>query len=402
MKKIASLWIVVFCIFSFYSVYAEQPDDAAILSAEEEEAAKMLVPPQSAIVMEKESGRILYEINPRQKLPMASTTKIMTAIVALEKGNPADNVTISAAAEGVEGSSMYIRQGEIMSLEELLYGLMLCSGNDAAVAIAEHVGGNIEQFVQMMNQKAQEIGALDTHFDNPNGLPSDSHYSTAYDMALITAYGLKNATFAKIVSTREMTISGYGKQYVRQLVNHNKLLKMYPDCIGVKTGFTKEAGRCLVSAAKRDGMTLICVTLNAPNDWDNHMSFYDECFQKFHLQAIEIPKDQNTTFSIKGGAVRESTAVLSHQTAFPLTEGETIDTKVEFQKDIQAPVMAGTVVGKLKILVNGSETGGMELIANEEIPVGNFAFENISKTLLAEIEDVYQFWLSLFGNKFVK
>ena len=257
MKKIVSLWIVVFCIFSFYSVYAEQPDDAAILSAEEEEAAKMLVPPQSAIVMEKESGRILYEINPRQKLPMASTTKIMTAIVALEKGNPADNVTISATAEGVEGSSMYIRQGEIMSLEELLYGLMLCSGNDAAVAIAEHVGGNIEQFVQMMNQKAQEIGALDTHFDNPNGLPSDSHYSTAYDMALITAYGLKNATFAKIVSTREMTISGYGKQYVRQLVNHNKLLRMYPDCIGVKTGFTKEAGRCLVSAAKRDGMTLI-------------------------------------------------------------------------------------------------------------------------------------------------
>lgn len=399
MKKISSLWILVFCLLSFRLVFAESPAPTATSDIE---AAQALIPPQSAIVMEASSGRILSESNAYQKLPMASTTKIMTAIVALEKGNPADNVTVSATAEGVEGSSMYIRQGEILSLEELLYGLMLSSGNDAAVAIAEHVGGTIDNFVNMMNQKAQEIGAVDTHFDNPNGLPSDNHYSTAHDMALITAYGLKNSTFAKIVATEEITISGYGKQYVRQLVNHNKLLKMYPDCIGVKTGYTEKAGRCLVSAARRNDMTLICVTLNAPNDWNNHMTYYDECFQKYHLQSLDISDKNDLNFSIQGGTVPESAAVLSHQSAFPVAEGEELKTEVAFQNELEAPVMPGDVVGKLKVYIDGKESGAVDLIANEEIPVGNFSFDDLSKTLLAEIEDVYRFWLSLFGNAFVK
>lgn len=198
-------------------------------------------PRSRPIVLEKDSGRVLYQKNAEKQMPMASTTKIMTAIVALEQGDPAAQVQISPAAAGVEGSSMYLETGEKLTLEELLYGLMLSSGNDAAVAIAEHFGGT-EAFVGLMNQKAQEIGANNTHFANPNGLPDDTHYSTSHDMATITAYGLKNPKFAEIVATKSYQIAGEGKAYTRTLTNHNKLLNICEGCIGVKTGFTKAAG----------------------------------------------------------------------------------------------------------------------------------------------------------------
>lgn len=399
MKKIVSVCIAVLCLCAFLSVYAQHSDDNLNTA---EPAAESLIPPQSMIVMEKSTARVLCESNSRQKLPMASTTKIMTAIVALEEGNTADNVTVSAAADGVEGSSMYLRQGEIMSLEDLLYGLMLSSGNDAAVAIAEHVGGNVENFVGMMNQKAKEIGADDTHFDNPNGLPSEKHYSTAYDMALIAAYGLENETFAKIVATKEITISGYGKQFERSLVNHNKLLKLYPECIGVKTGYTKEAGRCLVSAAKRDNMTLICVTLNAPNDWNDHINCYNECFRKFSMRQVELPDEESLKFSVKDGTLRECPAELQIPCYFPLESGENPQTEVVLDKRVCAPVMKGDIVGTLKVTADGRECGSIKLVAPQEIPIRNFEFVHISETLISKIEDIYQFWLSMFENKFVK
>ncbi|MBQ3573353.1 MAG: D-alanyl-D-alanine carboxypeptidase, partial [Clostridia bacterium] len=200
--------------------------------------AEPSVSAHSAILIEKNSGRVLYAKNPDERLPMASTTKIMTSICAIESGNVSLDQTleISASAAGVEGSSMYLESGEKMTLRELLYGLMLSSGNDAAVAIAECISGDKEKFAELMNKKAEEIGAANTHFTNPNGLPDENHYSTAHDMAKLTAYAMQNQSFAEIVSTKSFKIAGEGKAYPRVLSNHNKLLSMYEGCIGVKTG----------------------------------------------------------------------------------------------------------------------------------------------------------------------
>lgn len=220
-----------------------------------------------AVAIDAQTGRILYEKNAHGRHSMASTTKIMTAIVALEHGNLDDVVTVSPAAAATEGSSMYLSPGEKITLGNLLYGLMLPSGNDAAMAIGEHVGGDIPGFAAMMNETAQKIGAVNTQFQNPSGLDAEGHYSTAYDMAIITRYAMKNPAFAEIVQTKKKMVPWEGKQWDRTLENHNKLLSMYEGCIGVKTGYTKKTGRCLVSAAQRGGMTVICVTLADPNDW---------------------------------------------------------------------------------------------------------------------------------------
>ena len=286
--------------------------------------AKAGVSAQSAIVIEQSTGRVLYSKNSDAHLPMASTTKIMTAICAIENGNLEDEVPISAQAAVTEGSSMYLQEGEKMKLKELLYGLMLSSGNDAAVAIAEYFGGN-DKFVELMNKKTKEVGALDTNFANPNGLPDDSHYSTAHDMARITAYGLKNPEFAQIVSSKTYKVQGEGKAYPRQLTNHNKLLNMCKGCIGVKTGFTKAAGRCLVSACERDGMTLICVTLNAPNDWSDHCNLYDDLFSQYKMKKIIESGQRIKEIKMENSETGKILAVADKDIYYPLTDGEKTD-----------------------------------------------------------------------------
>lgn len=315
---------------------------------------------QSAIVIEKDSGRILYQKNAEKQLPMASTTKIMTAIIALEQGNPTEKIRISPAAAAVEGSSMYLKEGEEFTLEELLYGLMLSSGNDAAVAIAEHLGG-MNGFVEQMNQKASVLGAVNTHFANPNGLPDDTHYSTARDMAVITAYCLNNPKFAEIAATKARQISGEGKAHPRSLTNHNKLLQLCPGCIGVKTGFTKAAGRCLVSAAQRNGMTLICVTLNAPNDWNDHCSLYDAMFQTYRLQSvlqagkllgeIEISNSETTALPIS----------CPENFSYPLKENEHCVTALSLAPPLDAPVSSGTEVGTITVRLGQEDIASLPL-----------------------------------------
>lgn len=257
-------------------------------------SAEPSVSAQAAVMTEVSSGKILYSKNADKVLPMASTTKIMTALVAVEAaGDRLDEVVeISDSAAGVEGSSMYLEKGEKMTLRELLYGLMLSSGNDAAVAIAENIGGSVEGFVDMMNQKAAEMGLTSTHFVNPNGLPDESHYSSANDMAKMTCHAMKNPDFAEIVGTKSYNISGEGKSYPRTLSNHNKLLRMYEGCIGVKTGFTKAAGRCLVSCAERDGLMLVCVTLNAPDDWNDHTLMFNYGFENFTAEDFMPPEPE--------------------------------------------------------------------------------------------------------------
>ena len=252
-KRIFQIALILCVLFSVFTLQAKAVSTSAA----------------SAILMDAGSGEVLYEHNADAQKLIASTTKIMTALVALREGALSDTVTVSREAAYTEGSSMYLREGEELSLETLLYGLMLCSGNDAAVAVAQHVGGSVEGFVERMNDTAQELGLRSTSFANPNGLDHEQHYSTARDMALLAASAMKDPTFRRIVSTKSVVIEG------RTMTNHNKLLSMEEGCIGLKTGYTRAAGRTLVSCVERNGRRLIAVTLQDGNDWADHQALFD-------------------------------------------------------------------------------------------------------------------------------
>lgn len=253
-----------------------------------EASAQVSTSAQGAILIEQESGRVLYEKNAHTQMRIASITKIMTAILAIESGKLDEKVVVSSNAFGTEGSSLYLQQGEKVVLEDLVYGLMLRSGNDAAVAIAEHVGGSLESFVYMMNEKAKELGMSKTVFSNPHGLDDhEEHYSTAYDMALLTRYAMKNETYREISGTKTYRSAQEGEDWDRIWHNKNKLLtQLYKYSTGGKTGYTKRAKRTLVSTATKDDFHLIAVTLNAPSDWNDHMGMFNWGFDTFELHSI--------------------------------------------------------------------------------------------------------------------
>lgn len=243
---------------------------------------------QSAILMEQESGRVLYEKDAYQPLRIASITKIMTTIIAIEYGRIDETVVVSSNAFKTEGSSLYLRLGEKIKLEDLIYGLMLRSGNDAAVAIAEHVGGSLDGFIYLMNKKAKEIGMSNTIFANPHGLDDhEEHYSTAYDMALLTRYAMKNEQFKKISATKSYRAPQGDEDWDRIWQNKNRLLtQLYKYSTGGKTGYTKRAKRTLVSTATKDDIKLIAVTLNAPSDWQDHMNMFNWGFETFEVVPV--------------------------------------------------------------------------------------------------------------------
>ena len=259
MKKVAALLI--------FSLLITQNAIAVDLSA------------RAAALIDGKSGKVLFEKNKDERLPMASTTKIMTGLLACESKKMKKVVTVSPVASGTEGSSLWLEPGEKQTLENLTYGLMLRSGNDAAVAIAEYLGGSTEAFALMMNERAKKIGVQNTGFQNPNGLDAEGHFTTAYDLALISREAMKNKKFRKIVSTKSKTIPWESSEWDRSLTNHNKMLWRYEGCNGIKTGFTKKSGRCLVTSAKRGKTELICVTLNAPDDWNDHTKMLDYGFE---------------------------------------------------------------------------------------------------------------------------
>ncbi|MGG1687537.1 D-alanyl-D-alanine carboxypeptidase family protein [Pseudalkalibacillus sp. NRS-1564] len=244
---------------------------------------------RSAILIEQETGRVLYEKDAYTQRRIASITKIMTAIIAIESGKMNETVKISGNAAGTEGSSLYLKEGEKITLENLVYGLMLRSGNDAAVAIAEEVGGSLEGFVTLMNQKAEEIGMSHTIFMNPHGLDDhENHLSTAYDMAILTQYAMDNDTYRIISSTKVHKAPNATEDWDYVWRNKNKLLtSLYSDSTGGKTGYTKRAKRTLVSTAERDGMILIAVTLNAPDDWNDHISMFNWGYSNYELTLLE-------------------------------------------------------------------------------------------------------------------
>ncbi|MBE6652096.1 MAG: D-alanyl-D-alanine carboxypeptidase [Ruminococcaceae bacterium] len=252
-------------------------------------AALTGVSAKGAVLLEAETGTVIFGHQQNLRLPMASTTKIMTALVALEQLPSDTPVTITADAVGIEGSSIYLTEGETLTMEQLLYALLLESANDAAVAIAIAVAGGVDEFAELMNRRARDLDLTQTHFTNPHGLDNEEHYTTALELAKITQAALANPTFRRICSTRRHTIPLNGSEGTRVLVNHNKLLAAYPGCIGVKTGFTKKTGRCLVSAAERDGVTLIAVTLNAPDDWRDHAAMLDYGFGIY--ESVQLCKE---------------------------------------------------------------------------------------------------------------
>ena len=324
--------------------------------------APVQVSAKAAILVEAQSGHVIYEKNPDLPLPMASTTKIMTALVALEQA-PLDTViAIAPEAVGVEGSSVYLVEGEKLTLEELLYALLLASANDAAVAIAVAVGGSVEGFAELMNRKAAELGLRNTHFVNPHGLDAEGHHTTARELAAVARAALENSTFREICSTKRRAIPGGGNERGRWLVNHNKLLTAYPDCIGVKTGYTKKTGRCLVSAAERDGVTLVAVTLGAPDDWRDHTAMLDHGFARYGSVNLCHPGFFSSPLPVVSGnreyVMVESTADLT--LTLPRGHGS-IRCVVELPRFVFAPVQAGQEVGRLVFWEEASDGSLREL-----------------------------------------
>ncbi|WP_058307538.1 D-alanyl-D-alanine carboxypeptidase family protein [Gracilibacillus massiliensis] len=279
--------------------------------------ASVQVSAESAILMDQETGRVLFEKDANSPTLIASITKIMTAIIAIESGKLKDKVKISDKATLTEGSSIYLNQDDVITLEELVYGLMLRSGNDAAVAISEHIGGSEEGFAYLMNDKARWVGMTNSHFDNPHGLDSDSHYSSAYDMALLTKYAMDHPVFREISST-----SSYkAKSRDYPWINKNKLLThLYKYSNGGKTGYTRAAGRTLVSTAEKNGQTLIVVTLNAANDWQDHIQLFEWGFEEFPLHKIQEPATFTLPAPNQDAEVIE--ASIKEEVYYPLTKEE--------------------------------------------------------------------------------
>ena len=329
----------------------------------------------AAILMDMDSGRVLYERNAGTRMLIASTTKIMTALVAIRDGSLGDTVKVSREAAYTEGSSMYLKEGEKLTLETLLYGLLLCSGNDAAVAVAEHVGGSVEGFVERMNDTALELGMEDTSFANPNGLDDEAHYSTARDMALLARAAMENETLVRIASTRTVTIGG------RTMTNHNKLLSCVDGCLGLKTGYTRAAGRTLVSCAERRGQRLIAVTLQDGNDWADHQSLFDYGFAAYPAKRMA---QLGHELAEKDGVP----LVAADSFAWPLAQGEALETSLELDRELTAPLRMGTRVGEAVFSLNGKEVGRVGLLIGRDIspPPDKEAAGSGTSTLKPELE----------------
>ncbi len=319
---------------------------------------------QSAVLMEAESGDIVYQKQANTRLPMASTTKLMTALVALELASPTHIVKVAPEAVGVEGSSIYLTEGETLTLEQLLYALLLESANDAAAAIAIDLCGSIEAFAKEMNRKASSLGLTDTHFTNPHGLDDEEHYTTARELALIARSALENELLSTICATRKTTIPHAGTDSMRLLVNHNKLLRFYDGCIGMKTGFTKKSGRTLVSAAKRDGVTLIAVTLNAPDDWNDHSEMLDYGFSQYRSQTLCEAGDLVYSLPIVGG--KEHYVILGNSQSVTLTlpalAGD-VEQALECRRFEYAGVTEGMLLGHAVFYCDTNADGTQECIA---------------------------------------
>ena len=328
--------------------------------------AETSISAKAAALYEPETKTFIYEKNGDERLPMASTTKIMTALVAIERENLDKQIAVDERAVGVEGSSAYLRANEIFTLKELLYALMLQSANDAAEAIAYAIAGSIDAFADLMNQKAISLGLSNTNFTNPHGLDDDDHYTTAKDLAVISACALTYPEFSEIVSSKTKKVEKNG--ITRLFVNHNKLLTRYNGCVGVKTGFTKKSGRSLVSAAERDGVTLICVTIDAPNDWSDHEKLLDLGFSSTEKKTILSTDSFEYSLPVLNSESENIRIGLSQNISVISVKGNE-ETKYEIQlpRFAVAPIKAGSKIGEIVVLKSGEIISSHDLIALENV-----------------------------------
>lgn len=334
---------------------------------------------EKAFSLDAVSGRVLFDKNADSRSLIASTTKIMTALIVCEQCNVLDRMRIPKEAVGIEGSSMYLREGEVLTVQELLYGLMLSSGNDAAVALAIYCGGTVGGFVELMNDKARLLGLRNTHFENPNGLDSPGHYSTARDLAVLAAYAMENPVFYKTVSAKTVTA---GKRYLR---NHNKLLWVVEGADGVKTGYTRAAGRALVSSATRDGRRIIAVTLNDPDDWREHQTLLEEGFARFHVQRVITAGDRIGELEVAGGDGSRVEVLAAEHFVYALAPEENPQVALPGPGFVYAPVAEGADAGFAYVLIQGKAVGKFPVV--------------YGRTVELEREVPESIWEKLFGRK---
>ncbi len=356
MKKTSGLLLGILCI----SIAFSGTSASAASEAPTDISAK------SAILIEAQTGQVIWEKSSNEKLPMASTTKIMTTLLTLESGNLDEEFVVDSDAITVEGSSMGLSYGDIVTKYALCCGMLLPSGNDAANASAVKLAGSIENFADMMNHRAAQIGMKNTSFVTPSGLHDDNHYSTAYDMAMLTRQAMRNDDFRQICRKSSASLNFGNPPYARTIYNTNKLLEKYEYCIGVKTGFTDEAGRCLVSAAEKNGVELICVTLNDPNDWEDHIRLYEYGFS--HISSVEIP--QSAIFvDVVGGTDVVCPLCLSQKLNIAAFEGDVsnIVCTVRIPPFVYAPVNTGDTLGCAEYSCNGKVIAEIPLIADKNI-----------------------------------
>lgn len=343
-------FLTVFCIMTVSCSALEASDVSA----------------ECAVLISRQTGEVIFQKNAYAKHSMASTTKIMTSLLAAQSGKLHDELTVTEEMVRVEGTSMGLLPGDIVSVKELIYGMLLPSGNDAANATAVYLGGNVENFAKQMNAKAKEIGMENTNFVTPSGLDDKNHYSTAFDMALLGRYAVGNPVFRSVCSSEKATLSYGNPPYNRTLYNHNRLLESYKYALGIKTGFTKKSGRCLVSYAEKDGMGLIAVTLNAPDDWNDHKLMLDYGFSRLkkYTFTANIPK----TISVVGGNV-ENLRVKCNSFEYDCLEQKNLVQKVLADRFVYAPISKGDKLGEVKIYLDGKFIGSTDIYAAENVGV---------------------------------
>lgn len=377
-KKFIAFFIIFVVILQFFSGFSLSRQCFA-----EKKNEDFLTQAKSMLEMETNSGRILYRKNDKERLPMASTTKIITAIVAIENcKNLDEKYLIPASAVGIEGSSIYLRKNEHLSVRELLYGLMLRSGNDSAVAIAIIVAGSVENFVKMMNDFCLKLNLTDTHIVTVNGLHDDAHYTTAYDLAMITSYALKNEIFSEIVSTEVKDISDENSKYkIRHLKNKNKLLKMVDGADGVKTGYTKKAGRCFVGSATRDGMQIVCVVLDCIPMFQDAKKLIEKGFNEFKMTKIFSAGKISETEIKNSKKSQIAPVLLEKDIYFPLKNDEfaEITAKVVLNDDLKAPIKETDEIGEIEIKLQNDLIFSQKLFT---INIGKYEEESPLKKII--------------------
>jgi len=357
LKKLISVFAVFAVLLASFSLKAYSVDLSQI-------SAKY------AVLVDATTGSVIYGKNEHQKASMASTTKIMTALILCEQADLNKEITVTEAMVRVEGSSMGLLEGDRAHYKDLLYGLLLASGNDAANAIALSIGGSFENFADMMNERAKQIGMSNTNFVTPSGLDDENHYTTAYDMALLACEAMKNKDFADACSSKYAQLEYGNPPYKRTLRNHNKLLKLYDKFIGIKTGFTKKSGRCLVSCAEENGKKVIAVTLNAPDDWNDHIKLLDFGIQSLETRIVEY-KSVLPDLKVVGSDSNLSVEVDKVELSMLPCDFDKITYNVCLPDVVFAPIKSGDVVGNVMTFVNGKEVAKLNCTAIDDINSNN-------------------------------